>query len=261
MFHLVSHRISLDLEGLARIPGSQEFQDPFPFLSKMPSYLLCLQAGRVSGQCPGQKQVRDLLSFFWKLSKTSSILISLPGTWKLPSNFIAESETISFSRKARFQPDIIFYIFIYLFIISFFFFLFFFFIRWRLITLQYCSGFYHTLTWISHGFTCVPHSYSPLPNRHYFLNILSREPPGRNDSRIWHSCVLTSHERRVHMWILCVNFFFSCSTWIVSWFVTTHFAYFNYFMHASICDTGFHLRLNFNKIKEIALYNVSVPRK
>ena len=31
------------------------------------------------------------------------------------------------------------------------------FISWRLFTLQYCSGFCHTLTWISHGFTCVPH--------------------------------------------------------------------------------------------------------
>ena len=41
-----------------------------------------------------------------------------------------------------------------------FFFLFFpfTFISWRLITLQYCSGFCHTLMWISHGFTCVPHS-------------------------------------------------------------------------------------------------------
>ena len=41
------------------------------------------------------------------------------------------------------------------------------FISWRLITLQYCSGFCHTLTWISHGFTCIPHpnppSRSPLP--------------------------------------------------------------------------------------------------
>ena len=32
------------------------------------------------------------------------------------------------------------------------------FISWSLITLQYYSGFCHTLTWISHGFTCVPHS-------------------------------------------------------------------------------------------------------
>ena len=37
------------------------------------------------------------------------------------------------------------------------------FISWRLITLQYCSGFCHTVTWISHGFTCVPHPDPPLP--------------------------------------------------------------------------------------------------
>ena len=35
------------------------------------------------------------------------------------------------------------------------------FISWRLITLQYCSGFCHTLKWISHGFTCVPHTDPP----------------------------------------------------------------------------------------------------
>ena len=35
------------------------------------------------------------------------------------------------------------------------------FISWRLTTLQYCSGFCHTLTWISHGFTCVPHPNPP----------------------------------------------------------------------------------------------------
>ena len=40
------------------------------------------------------------------------------------------------------------------------------FISWRLTTLQYCSGFCHTLTWISHGFTCVSHpepEHSQLP--------------------------------------------------------------------------------------------------
>ena len=42
------------------------------------------------------------------------------------------------------------------------FFLFFFF-NWRLITLQYCGGFCHTFTWISHGCTCVPH---PDPSSH-----------------------------------------------------------------------------------------------
>ena len=41
------------------------------------------------------------------------------------------------------------------------------FISWRLITLQYCSGFCHTLTWISHGFTCIPH---PDPHSHLPLH-------------------------------------------------------------------------------------------
>ena len=53
----------------------------------------------------------------------------------------------------------------------FFFFSSFTYISWRLITLQYCSGFCHTLTWISHGFTCVPDPPSlflphPIPLGH-----------------------------------------------------------------------------------------------
>ena len=35
--------------------------------------------------------------------------------------------------------------------------------NWRLITLQYCGGFCHTSTWISHRCTCVPPSQTPLP--------------------------------------------------------------------------------------------------
>ena len=47
-------------------------------------------------------------------------------------------------------------------IASFFFFFFkFIYFNWRLITLQYCSGFCHTLTWISHRCTCVPHPETP----------------------------------------------------------------------------------------------------
>ena len=33
--------------------------------------------------------------------------------------------------------------------------------NWRLIALQYCSGFCHTFTRISHGYTCVPHPEPP----------------------------------------------------------------------------------------------------
>ena len=36
--------------------------------------------------------------------------------------------------------------------------------NWRLITLQYCGGFCHTLTWISHWCTHVPH---PEPPSHF----------------------------------------------------------------------------------------------
>ena len=43
---------------------------------------------------------------------------------------------------------------------------FFIYFNWRLITLQDCGGLCHTLKWISHGCTCVPHpehpSYLPL---------------------------------------------------------------------------------------------------
>ena len=38
------------------------------------------------------------------------------------------------------------------------------FISWKLVTLQYCSGFCHTLTWISHGFTSIPHPEPPPPS-------------------------------------------------------------------------------------------------
>ena len=41
--------------------------------------------------------------------------------------------------------------------------LFIYFFNWMLITLQYCSVFCHTLTWIIHGCTCAPH---PEPLSH-----------------------------------------------------------------------------------------------
>ena len=38
---------------------------------------------------------------------------------------------------------------------------FFIFISWRLMTSQHFRGFCHTLTWISHGVTCIPHPDPP----------------------------------------------------------------------------------------------------
>ena len=53
--------------------------------------------------------------------------------------------------------------FLFIFFIVFFFS--FIFISWRLMTSQHCSGFCHTLTWISHGVTCTC-----FLNFIYFLN-------------------------------------------------------------------------------------------
>ena len=39
-----------------------------------------------------------------------------------------------------------------------------FYFNWRLITLQQCSGFCHTFTWINRGCTCVPHPEPPSPS-------------------------------------------------------------------------------------------------
>ena len=53
------------------------------------------------------------------------------------------------------------------------------FISWRLIILQYCSGFCHTLTWISHGVTCIPHPDPPshLPLHQIPLGLPSAPGP------------------------------------------------------------------------------------
>ena len=61
----------------------------------------------------------------------------------------------------------------------FIFFFSFIFISWRLITPQYCSGFCHTLTWISHGFTYIPHPDPPyhLPPHPIPLGIPSAPGP------------------------------------------------------------------------------------
>ena len=69
------------------------------------------------------------------------------------------------SIKKKILAQFIFY-FLFCHTKSFFFFNFprtalFIYFNWRLITLQYCSSFCHTLTWISLGCTCVPQPESP----------------------------------------------------------------------------------------------------
>ena len=50
------------------------------------------------------------------------------------------------------------------------------FISWRLVTL--CSGFCHTLTWISHGFTCIPHPDPPSHLPLYLIPLGLPSAPG-----------------------------------------------------------------------------------
>ena len=73
----------------------------------------------------------------------------------------------------------LFFLLSFFFCSGFFFFFSFIFISWRLITLQYCSGFCHTLTWISQGFTCIPHPDPPshLPLYLFHLALPSAPSP------------------------------------------------------------------------------------
>ena len=75
--------------------------------------------------------------------------------------------------------------------------------NWRLITLQYCSGFCHTFTWISHGCTCIPH---PEPSSHLLPHPI---PHG-------HPCApalsALSHESNLDWWSVShmVIYMFQC---------------------------------------------------
>ena len=74
-------------------------------------------------------------------------------------------------------------IFYYVCLVGKFFFPFIF-ISWRLITLQYCSGFCHILRWISHGFTCIPpHSPIKSVNPSGFLVHWEWRPPTGSGGR------------------------------------------------------------------------------
>ena len=94
----------------------------------------------------------------WKLKYclASSFQISSGGTWEMEdiTGATAGVEVAWLEGEVRVQA-ILFFFFSFIFI------------SWRLITSQHCSGFCHTLTWISHGVTCIPH---PDPPSHLCLH-------------------------------------------------------------------------------------------
>ena len=82
--------------------------------------------------------------------------------------------------------------------------------NWRLIILQYCGSFCHISIWASHGCTCVPPYWTPLPppspphpsglssdicrwHHPYGRKWRTKEPLGESESREWKSWLKTQH--------------------------------------------------------------------
>ena len=76
-------------------------------------------------------------------------------------------------------------------------------LKWRLITLQYCSGFCHKLTWISHGCTCVTH---PKPPSHLSLHPIPQGDPSAQ------ALSVLSHATNLDWWSIShmVMYMFQC---------------------------------------------------
>ena len=101
---------------------------------------------------------------------------------------------------------------------SFFLFFSFTFISCRLITLQYCSGFCHSLTWISHGFTCIPHPDPPSHLPLYLIPLGLPSAPGPSTYLMHHflslwgrSDGIVKEKDRGGSQSLSFPFLFSCS--------------------------------------------------
>ena len=110
-----------------------------------------------NAQCPGLKSRTDI-----KLSHSN---------WVIDSNISKKYDTDQFPKEKRKEEknsseDILLILpsnISALYIIFWFSNFLTIYFNWRLITLQYCGGFCHTFTWISHVCTCVPHPDPPSP--------------------------------------------------------------------------------------------------
>ena len=76
----------------------------------------------------------------------------------------------------------------------------------RLITLQYCGGFCPTLTWISHGCTCVPHPDPPshlpphpIPQGYPSVPALSTLPHVSKGCSDWYRGEIPAHTLRLRL--------------------------------------------------------------
>ena len=98
-----------------------------------------------------------------------------------------------------------------------FFFFSFIYISWRLTTLQYCSGFCHTLIWICLGFTCVPHPEPPshLPPHPVPLGHPSAPVPS---TCLMHQSTVLSRDAEA----VAVNFSSQSAMWPQGWTSNVH---------------------------------------
>ena len=86
--------------------------------------------------------------------------------------------------------------------------------NWRLITLQYCSCFCHTLTWICHECTCVPH---PEPPSHLPPHPIPQGCPSAPAlSALFHASNLDWWSIS-HMVIYMKHLFFMCKLFMHMW--------------------------------------------
>ena len=99
----------------------------------------------------------------------------------------------------------------WLYLVYSFFSFFFLYFNWRLITLQYCGGFCHMLTWISHRCTCVPHPElpshlppHPMPQGH---------PSARALSTI--SCIKPGLKNYVYFFMLSIGHYTDLHNYIL----------------------------------------------
>ena len=106
--------------------------------------LCCLQGSQESSLAPQFKSINSLV-FSLLYGPT---LTSIFEYWRNHS-----FDYMDLCWQSNVSP----FYFIYLFWI----YIYFIYFNWRLITLQYCGGFCHTLTGISHGCSCVPHPEPP----------------------------------------------------------------------------------------------------
>ena len=121
-------------------------------------------------------------------SWNSSAILCQPKISRDPSVSLKEASSLEMYLELPAKDKFFFFFFFFeISFLLFFFYLFYLFFL-RLITLQYCSGFCHTLTWISHGFTCIPNPNPPSHLPFYLIPLGLPSAPGLSTCLMHPTC-------------------------------------------------------------------------